>query len=81
MGVTTWNTRTQLSELILMFTQGAHTYDAEEEVEQEVFVPTKERGANLSKTLDNLSPPKVDKGKARYVTRGSNKRKASCSKT
>jgi len=50
----------QSPQPILMFTQGAHTYDAEEEKEQEIFVPTKESGANLSKTLDNLSPPKVD---------------------
>ncbi len=59
---------------ILMLTQGAHIYDVEEEAEQEVFIPTKEGGANLSKTLDNLSPPKVDKEKIGYVTRGINKR-------
>jgi hypothetical protein len=53
MGVATWNTITQPPKPILMLTQGAHTYDAEEEAKQKVFVPTKEGGANLSKTLDN----------------------------
>jgi hypothetical protein len=74
MGVVTWNTKTQPPKPILMLTQGAHTYDVEEETEQEVFVLTKEGGSNLSKTLDNLSPPKVNKKKIGYVTRGINKR-------
>lgn len=63
-----------------MFTQGAQTYDVEEEEELEVLVLTKEGGANLSQTLDNQNPPKVDKKKVGYVIRGSNKRKASNNK-
>ncbi len=74
LGVVTWNTKMQPLKPILMFTQGTHIYDAKEEAEQEVFVPTKEGGANLSKMLDNLSPPKVKKEKTGYVTRGINKR-------
>ncbi len=46
--VATWNMRMQPLEPILMLTQGTHTYDAEEEEEQEILVPTKEGGTNLS---------------------------------
>jgi hypothetical protein len=67
-------------EPILMFTQGAQTYDVEEEEEPKVLVLTKEGGTNLSQTLENQSPPKVDKKKVGYVTRGGNKRKASSNK-
>jgi hypothetical protein len=63
-----------------MFTQGAQTYDVEEQEEPKVLVLTKEGGANLSQTLDNQNPPKVDKKKVSYVTRGSNKRKSSNNK-
>jgi hypothetical protein len=80
-GVATKNTETQSLELMLMLTQGALTSDVEEEDEQDVLVLIKEGGANLSQTLDNLSPLNVDKKKASYVTRGSNKRKASSNKT
>jgi hypothetical protein len=62
-----------------MFTQGAQTYDAGEEEKQEVLIAN-EGGVNLSQMLENRSPPKVDKKKVGYVTRGSNKRKASNSK-
>lgn len=48
----------------------------EEEDEQDVFIPIKEGKPHLSQTLDNSNPSKVDKKKASYVTRGSNKRKA-----
>jgi hypothetical protein len=32
---------------MLMLTQGAQTFDVEEEEEQEVFIPTKEGAANM----------------------------------
>ncbi len=53
----------------------------EEEDERDVLVPIKKGGTNISQMLDNLSPPNVDKKKASYVTRGSNKIKTSSSKT
>jgi hypothetical protein len=53
----------------------------EEEDEQDVFIPIKEGRPHLSQTLDNSNPSKVDKKKVSYVTRGSNKRKASNSKS
>jgi len=53
----------------------------EEEGEQKVLIPLKEGGANLSQTLDNPSPSKLDKKKVGYVTRGSNKKKTSSNKT
>jgi hypothetical protein len=71
----------QPQEPMLMVIQGTQIFDAEEEDEWNVIVPIEEGGANLSQTLDNLSPPNVDKKKASYVTRGSNKRKASNNKT
>jgi hypothetical protein len=52
----------------------------EDEEEQEVVVPIEEGGTNLSQTLDNLSPPKVNKKKVSYVTRENNKRKTSNNK-
>jgi hypothetical protein len=61
---------------MLMLTQGTQTFDVEEEEEQKVLIPIEEGGANLSQTLDNPNPPKVDKKKVGYVIRGSNKRKA-----
>jgi hypothetical protein len=64
-----------------MLTQGAQTSDSKEEDEQGVVIPIEEGGANLSQTLDNLNLSKVDKKKVSYVTRGSNKRKASNNKT
>jgi hypothetical protein len=51
------------------------------EEEQEVFFSIEEGGVNLSQTLDNPSPPKVDKKKVGYVKRGSNRKKASNYKT
>jgi hypothetical protein len=53
----------------------------EEEKEQEVPIPIKEGGANLSQTLDNPNPPKLDNKKVGYVSRGINKRNASNNKT
>ncbi len=53
----------------------------EEEGERKVLVLIKEGGANLSQTLDNPSPLKLDKKKVGYVTGGSNNRKTSSSKT
>jgi hypothetical protein len=53
----------------------------EEEEEREVLVPIKEVGANMSQTLDNPSPLKLDKKKVGYVTRGSNKINTSNNKT
>jgi hypothetical protein len=58
----TRNIGTQLVEPILMFTQGAQTYDAGEEEKQEVLIAN-EGGVNLSQMLENRSPPKVDKRK------------------
>ncbi len=71
----------QPPEPMLMLTQGAQTTNVEDDEKQEVVVPIEEGGANLSQKLDNLSPLKVNKKKASYVTRGNNKRKASSSKT
>jgi len=67
---------TQAPEPMLMLAQGPQTSNAKEQDERGVFVPIEEGGANLSQTLDNMNPPKVDKKKVGYVTRGSNKRKA-----
>jgi hypothetical protein len=66
---------------MLMLTQGAQTFGVEEEEKWKVLIPIEEGGTNLSQTLDNPNPLKVDKKKVGYVTRGSNKRKASNNKT
>ncbi len=47
-GVTTRNTKMQPLEPMLMIIQRAQSFDAEEEDEQNVLVPIKEGGANLS---------------------------------
>ncbi len=46
-GVATRTMRMQPPEPILMLTQGTQTFDVEEE-EEEVLMPTKEDGVNLS---------------------------------
>ncbi len=60
---------------MLIITQGAQTYNADEEEERKVLIPIEEGGVNMSQMLDNLNPPKVDKKKVSYVTKGSNKNK------
>ncbi len=79
--VMTKNMGMQAPEPMLMLAQGTQPFNAKEEDERGVLVPIEEGGANLSQTLDNLNPSKMDKKKVGYVTRGSKNKKAYNNKT
>jgi hypothetical protein len=70
----TWNAKIQLLELILMIIEATQTNV--EDNEDVIIIPIEEKVMNLFQTLDQLNPPKVNKKRPNYVTRGKNKKRA-----